>query len=543
MKHSLESLQARIKGSRLYFGEKSRTERLYIPYIQSPSGLKVSAWFEVVNDRLRPFVQVVSRGRNQDPNLQDQHHDFICQQFHELIHNCELERRKMPLSQRLADNVTPVHTGSLQHQAEALRFCCSMKVSALFADTGTGKSKVAIDLCVSRMEAEQINQVLIICPVATKENFRREIQKWAPHIPADRWLIVGHETVGSSDRTIFELLNYVNPQTQIIIDESHLIKNPLAKRSKRIKQICDQTSYKLVMTGTPISENIHNLYMQYAVLSESIINVSSWLKFEEKYMILGGRSGVEIIGHKNAEHLMGLLEPYTYQIDKSQCLDLPAVHETALTCELTPEQSYCYYQEKRQLLELIRRDFVKATDIFQTFTRMQQITSGYYLGESLPTNKHKLLSQLDLSQPHVFFCKYLFEVSELSKILGNEKCAIFTGATSKTRDADLLDFSRGNKLYFIATMQSGGTGLNGLQDVCANAVFFSNSFSYMQRKQSVGRLDRKGQKQPITITDLMTNCGMDIRIKQVLNGKGNLADEIKRLLNDRTKLKQYVETL
>ncbi|MGE4586256.1 MAG: hypothetical protein AB7D05_02835, partial [Mangrovibacterium sp.] len=97
--------------------------------------------------------------------------------------------------------------------------------------------------------------------------------------------------------------------------------------------------------------------------------------------------------------------------------------------------------------------------------------------------------------------------------------------------------------YFIATMQSGGTGLNGLQMVSRQLVFFSNSFSYFQRKQSIGRIDRQGQKKEMIVIDFLTDSGIDRRIMQILRRKGNLADEIRKLLNDKTKLKQYVEKL
>lgn len=543
--NQLAELQLRIKGSRLYSDEKTKIERLYIPYIQNQRrGIKSSVWFEIVNDKLQPFIRVENtRGQTlRDSKLEEQYRDEVYKQFHEIIYNCELERKKIPLNIRLSDNVLPSHSGSLKHQANALRFCCSMKVSALFADTGTGKSKIAIDLCISRYEAFQIKKVLIVCPVSTKKNFKDEINKWAKETNID-WKIVGHETIGSSDKTIFELLDWVDSETQIIIDESHLIKNPIAKRSKRIKLICEKTSYKLVMTGTPVSENVHNFYMQYAVLSELIINVPNWLKFENKYCIVGGRTGTEIIGHKNLNHLMGLLEPYTFQIDKSECLDLPALFYKRRSCYFNDEQSYHYEIEKERLLELIKNDNVSATDIFHTFTKMQQISSGLYKGEFIGTGKLDILLEVDFQPSVVIFCKYLFEIEKVVELLKSENCSVFTGNNPKERDEELSKFSRQEKRFFVATMQSGGTGLNGLQTVCSQVIFFSNSFSYLQRKQSIGRIDRKGQTKEMQVIDLHSNCGIDNRIMDILNRKGNLSVEINALLADKTKLKQYVNSL
>lgn len=548
--NTLKTLQARIKGSRLYKGKKRRIERLYIRYGKQGRGIKTSAWFEVVNDRLQVFVKVEN---NRHPNYYDDqlartYKAEIERQFHELIHNCELERKAVPLHVRLRDDILPVYDArSKKHQVDALRFLCSMKVSALYADTGTMKSKIAIDLVQSRFEAGQIKKALVFLPVSTKKNFLNQINLWCNN-PGIEWKLIGIESMSSSDRTVYDALNFADSETQIIVDESHMVKTPTAKRSKRIKMVCDKCSYKVVMTGTPVTENVHNLYMQYAMLSDLIIGVRNWLKFEEKYLIMGGINGDEIIGYKNIDHLMGLLEPYTFQVSKADVLDLPAKSEKSLYCNFTEMQHEFYFREKDRLLDIIQRDEVRATDIFEVFTHMQQITSGYFKERNgtvhlLGTQKTGLIFKIDTDQPTVFFCKYIFEIDTIIKTLGRENCAVFTGQNPKERDNELQLFVEGKRKYFVATMQSGGTGLNGLQEASCQAVFYSNSFSYFQRKQSVGRIDRPGQKSPMVIIDLLTRSGIDDRIMSNLARKGSLANEIKYLMMDKTKLKRYVEEL
>lgn len=540
----LKKLQARIKNARLYQGENKKITRLYIPYGKQIYGVKSSAWFEIVNDRITPRVKVenIRHENYYDNQLEQKYLEDLHKQFHEIIHDCEMQRMEVPLHQRLKDDITPVYQNSMLHQVQALRFCCTMKVTALFADTGTGKSKVAIDLCMSRYEAGQIKKVIIFCPVSTKKNFRNEIEKWNNNSKI-QWKITGIESISSSNKSLFSAMDFIDSETQIIIDESHMVKTPTAKRSKRLKMMCEKTSYKLIMTGTPVTENVHNLYMQYAMLSDEIIGVSDWLKFSEKYLIIGGRSGDEIISYKNIDHLMGLVEPYTYQISKSECMDLPAMKFDELTCGMTEEQMYWYQQEKEKLLELIKEDWVEATDIFRCFTAMQQICSGIYDDDYLETNKPDLIQHLPLHEKIVFFAKYIFEIDLIIKILGQENCARFTGQNPKERDEELYEFAMGNKKYFVATMQSGGTGLNGLQDVCSTVVFYSNSFSYFQRKQSIGRIDRKGQKNEMKVIDLVVDAGIEWKILSALQRKSGLANEISYLLKDKTKLKKYAQEL
>jgi len=546
---TLEQLSYRIKGSKLIKLEKTGTERLYLRFGANNQYMSTTAYLTVVNDRIDAVVKVENRKAQQlhDPERATRYKQDIVEQFHELIYDCELERKKVPLHERLRDSITPVYENSLLHQAQALRFLCSMKVSALFADTGTGKSKIILDLINSRYEATQIRKALIFCPVATKKNFDDEIKKWHPKTKVE-FKIVGIESMGSSDRIFLEALNWVCDETQIVIDESHFCKNPFAKRSLRIQKCCDKTSYKAILTGTPF-EHPKDIYQQFALLSPLITGCSNYIKFEQKYLIMGGPAMDEVIGYKNLDHLLGLIEPYTYQVRKEDVLNLPAKQFHERYCGLNARQEELYNIEKENLLKEIENENIDAHTIFRYFTLLQQISCGFYKPsrdaevEDIGSNKLELLTATGISEGQtLFFCKYLFETEKLIAYLGKENCAVFTGQNTKTRDDEKNLFATGEKRYFVATMGSGGVGLNGLQ-VCSRIVFYSNSFAWMQRKQCIGRIDRQGQVNGMNIYDLITNSGIDYRIQANLSRKGNLADEIRSLLIDKTKLKQYVEKL
>lgn len=544
----LKNLHKRIKYSRLWKHPKNGSERLYIKHGRNTAKMRVNTWFEIVNDRITPRVEVdcFGQNRNWEINQAEQIKASINRQYYELINDCELERRKVPLHERLKDDVIPVYENSMLHQAQALRFCCSMKTTALFADTGTGKSKIAIDIAVSRFEAEQINKVFIFCPVSTKKNFQDEIRKWADDIDL-KWHIIGLESISSSEGVYVETLKFIDADTMIIIDESHLCKTPTAKRSKRIKMCCEKCSYKVIMTGTP-ADSVRDLYMQYAMLSDLIIGEPNWLKFEEKYLILGGFSGDEVVGYKNVDYLMGLVEPYTYQISKEECLELPGKKIIEKSCKLTDVQWSYYNSTKQELLDKLENveEDVPVYLIFLYLTRLQQISCGIYNVDDeykyLGTNKFQLLDDIKGDSQMIIFCKYLFEVDKIVEHLGRENCAVFTGDNRKERDAEKNRFTAGKKQFFVATMSSGGTGLNGLQH-CNTIVFWSHSFKYRERKQCVGRIDRKGQENEMYIYDFRPSCGIERKINQNLSKKKNLADEIKGLLNEKTKLKKYVEEL
>lgn len=116
-----------------------------------------------------------------------------------------------------------------------------LKVGALFMETGTGKTKIALDLMAYK--AHKVDYILWICPCSLKGEIEQERQKWHPELTFD---VVGCESLGSSDRIYLETLEKVrNHKSFIIVDESLKIKNVSAKRTHRIINLGDNAEYKL----------------------------------------------------------------------------------------------------------------------------------------------------------------------------------------------------------------------------------------------------------------------------------------------------------
>ena len=94
------------------------------------------------------------------------------------------------------------------------------KVGALFMEPGTGKTRAAYELIKS---VYGIENIIWLTPFQTKQNLQDEINKCGG---LDNVLIVGIETLSSSDRVYLEIFNIVNSSnTFLIVDESLKIKN------------------------------------------------------------------------------------------------------------------------------------------------------------------------------------------------------------------------------------------------------------------------------------------------------------------------------
>lgn len=152
-------------------------------------------------------------------------------------------------------------------------------------EMGTGKSRTAIELVARRLP--RIDRVIWFCPVSLKETVRQEILKHTDCAPADihvfsdrtnernvppaLWHIVGIESMSLSDRVTLAVNKLITSRTFVILDESSYIKGHRAKRTMRITELSKRARYRLILTGTPLSQGVVDLFAQMRFLSPKIL--------------------------------------------------------------------------------------------------------------------------------------------------------------------------------------------------------------------------------------------------------------------------------
>lgn len=73
--------------------------------------------------------------------------------------------------------------------------------------------------------------------------------------------------------------------------------------------------------------------------------------------------------------------------------------------------------------------------------------------------------------------------------------------------------------------RSAGYGLN-LQDACPDVLFVECPLSPIEFNQVVGRVDRNGQKRPVTIRIAVAENTIQMRLHQLLLAKDALANAV-----------------
>jgi SNF2 family DNA or RNA helicase len=187
-----------------------------------------------------------------------------------------------------------LQTSLFEHQIPAVDKMMPSRVGALFMDMGTGKTRSAIELVYRRRA--RIDRVVWFCPVSLKETICYEIVKHTDAGPADIcvfddrtnqrnlpraafWYIVGLESISGSNRVTLAARDLITEQTMVVVDESSYIKGHRSRRTERITAMSERARYRLLLTGTPLSQGVVDLYAQMRFLSPAILGFKSFYSF------------------------------------------------------------------------------------------------------------------------------------------------------------------------------------------------------------------------------------------------------------------------
>ena len=465
-------------------------------------------------------------------------------------------------------------TKPFKHQAEALEKACDQQYYAFFMEMGTGKTKVAIDNLAMLYLKNKVNAALIIAPKGVYDNWvTLEIPKHLPdEVPVKmmRWqprlsktyqkeleIFVKHrfdglkifvmniEALSTSKGTkIAGVFLIQNEDNMIIIDESTTIKNRGASRTKNLMTLKGYSSYRRILTGSPITKSPMDLYSQCSFLSTRALNFSSYYAFQGRYAIIkqrafGARSFQEIVGYRNLEELNEKLEQFSTRTLKEECLDLPDKLYTRRNITMSDEQNSVYNQMKKlALAQLDSGELSTTASILTQIMRLQQICCGFFqpdVGEirQLPNNRLSELLDItdELQGKAIIWASFTHDIQQIARSLrdrfGPDSVALYYGDTpQEDRQKIVHKFQdmTSELRFFVGQPKTGGYGIT--LSAATTVIYYSNSYDLENRLQSEDRAHRIGQKKNVTYIDLVCPNTIDEKILEAFKSKINLSQKV-----------------
>jgi SNF2 family DNA or RNA helicase len=338
----------------------------------------------------------------------------------------------------------------------------------------------------------------------------------------------------------------------VIGDEIHRIKTKDTQVARVLKKINHDPKsptgffgYRTGLTGTPITNKPPDLW--------SILNwlkpkeYTSFWKFDNRYAIRepqyrGTVVYKEYVGPQNTQELQGRIASYIVMRRKEDVLpDLPDKYYTEIRVDLSPAQRRAYDSMRKNMVAWIgenEQDPLAATATVAKLQRLQQFAVAHAEIVRKPHRHRKSCQQncaieweddVELREPSskldvvmelldaspeeefVVFSQSKQGIKLLATRLSNVEISysVFHGDLSKsTKRSELDKFVNGEARVFIATGQSGGEGIDGLQRA-ATLIRVDRGWSDSGKDQEEARLHRAGQKNAVHVIDIVARDTID----------------------------------
>lgn len=428
---------------------------------------------------------------------------------------------------------------------------------------GCGKTKMAIFYA----EMLDLFPCMVVCPASVKSGWLREWKETNPNrrvsiistsspledFEADviviNYDILGKRVTKENGKTSLEIrLDGMKKKSfsLVIADEIHFLKNRKSIRSKSFKKLIHKVPSVIGLTGTLIMNRpaeLLNILMLIERIKEIAPNDQYHHYFFERYCNMKETNfGMDISGASNIKELNRLLKECCYfQVSKRDALkELPPISENVVECEITNKRAY--KKAKGDLLQFIE-------DKFKDEEKVEKAARAEFLV------KLSTLKQLSLEGKEKFIKKWVeewMEANEEEKLLVfasqstiltkiaeefKEGLLITGGTITKKRDEILQKFfSQKESRVLFANIGCLGTGVDGLQKVCSNMAILELPPRPSDLVQVIGRLERSGQENPVTIQYLLSPETIDQDLWEMLKGKKDVTDMLNKGFQDDTSL-------
>lgn len=471
-------------------------------------------------------------------------------------------------------------TKPLPHQIEAFNYGLKRHQLLLCDEQGLGKTKESIDITVSKKD--ELNKVLVVCGVnSVRFNWAQEISIHSD----EKSIILGneHDVLSdlerwlNDDTTYFGIINieklrkteiiskiseYIKSQKigGVIVDEVHKIKNPKTQQGKAVANNLRDAKFKIGLTGTPITNNPLDLW-----------NILNWLgatrdnyfAFRNKYVILGGWEGKQVMGFKNLNNLNADLQQIMLRRTKNDVINLPPKIYKNEYIELSALEKKEYKEQQNHISMIIKKIEDENGDIQEKavpnilglLIRLRESTSG--INSSVKSKIERLVElyteeYLPLKRKIIVFTNFTETVKDVVDALAEYNPLFVTGNVpleERQQKVNLFQSSSEHNII-VGTIGAMGTGLT--LNKASAVIFIDKSYSYADNLQAEDRAHRIGTEHSVNVISLIAKNTIDENIESILANKKEYFDktvntsnsnnglskkELKKILNNLIKQK------
>ncbi len=501
-------------------GFMRRLERLYRHGARKDGTLKVS-FFDL------PEVEELMQQRMEGAVFE--HHRAVYDGFNHLRE----QRMRFP-------QVKATLRGYQQEGVKWINYLYENSLGGCLADDmGLGKTLQTIAM-LARVYPKVRKPSLVVMPRTLLFNWQDELHKFAPQLSFTIYY-GSQRDLKEAMKSQLVLTTYALVRNDIetlskkkfhyvILDESQNIKNVSSQTTQAVMLL--QGEHRLALSGTPIENNLTELYSLFRFLNPAMFG--SLEEFNREYT-----NPIQQQGDKDTMSVLRRkIFPFVLRRIKRDVLtELPDRTEQTLYCEMSDEQLRFYEQRRQYYHSLVKKE-IQANGIaksqmvmFQALSELRRIASvpeslsdGQVRSPKVDLLMDSITEAADNGHKVVVFFNFIAGielVSERLEQLGID-FATMTGSTHDRRSVVERFQNDPQCLVLLMTMKTGGVGLN--LTVADTVFIFEPWWNRAAEEQAINRLHRIGQTQKV--------MSYSVIMRDTIEEKIRLLQEKKQLLFD-----------
>lgn len=434
-----------------------------------------------------------------------------------------------------------VKTKPYPHQVEAINFLINNFNVAVFDEQGVGKTKEIVDSLVYKISNKVIDAALIICPNTLKKTWEDEIKTHSNLLPVLLYgssknlrykflinancFVINYDSVASELQLLKLLLK--SKRFELILDESQKIKNPNTKIFKTIEIFKDLAINRVILTGTPVANNVKDLWAQFYFLDNGSTLGSDYNLFSKKYAEPTDEELRELnsrIAKKSIRRL------------KENVLKLPGKTFISTMVEMTGQQLEIY-KKLRDELEIViakeKDDFIidESSNLFKKILRMIQIASNPALivndytetpakYEALDSIIEKIIQK---NEKAIIWSSFVGNIISLKKRYESHGTLAIHGSVSIEDRSRFIKLFQNDNNYKIMVANPAAAKEGITLTSANNAIYLDRNFNLVDYLQSQDRIHRISQTKECSIIKLIASNSIDLLVEDKLNIKQSIA--------------------
>lgn len=436
-----------------------------------------------------------------------------------------------------------------EHQKRATDFWLSNPKMCNFSDPGTGKTRATLDAIKQRGAVG--GRALVVAPLSILQcSWGNDIEKFTPELTYAIADAKNRESAFRSNADIV-LINHDGVKAlkdkhhllegfnTLVIDESTAFKHHNSQRSKAMRTIAEKMQYRAILTGTPNSNGVIDLWHQVHLVDDGEHLGKNFYGFrnsvcEPRVLNAGGRMITQWVEKDTANaRVTSQLNSITFRVKFEDVIEIPPNYERTVNVTLPPNLMQMYRDFMRDSVLMLENGLISAMNAGVRMRKLLQLMTGAIYDEqgnvnAVHTDRYNLVLDLAEETDH---CVVAFNWRHERVALCAEakrrglSFGVIDGETPYAERTQIVnDFQEGKLRIVFAHPQSAGHGLTltkGNRTIWASPTY--NAEHYQQFCRRIYRAGQTRKTETIRIAALGT---VEQNVYEKLNSKLNAMDEL-----------------